>query len=195
MALSDPVDNVPSVTIVTRMSDYRGIGDYSVGSSGAAERGRRLLSRFLDRDIWSEPGSRSGFGRGGKSGLHMAAGSVIHFGGCRRRGDPTESATENIPLAYARRAQTSKGEKAGQEPTVPGGDIGMQGKPPAEQDQVREESRTDFVRPGARRPVSPDFRVGRLDKWLPLLRENGGKTEFGLSAHSYQCFAASEGGI
>ncbi len=71
-----------------------------------------------------------------------------------------------------------KGEKAGQEPTVPDGDIGVHGKPPAEQDQVREESLWD-----ARRPVSSYSRVGRLDKWLPP-SDLPGKTEFGLSAHS-----------
>ncbi len=157
----------------------------------------------------SEPGSRSDFGRGGKSGLHMAAGSGVRFGECRRRGDPTESATENIP-PRSNSLDRGKGEKVGQEPTVPGGDIGMHGKPPAEQDQVRENSRTDFVRSGARLPVSlsrtrgsgsrsshdvkgsGDSRVGRSDKWLPLLRLGGEKTEFGLSAHSASCFGLSE---
>jgi hypothetical protein len=138
----------------------------------------------------SEPGSRSDFGRGGKSGLHMAAGSGVHFGECWRRGDPTESATENRPPRFAS-AFRSKGEKAGQEPTGPGGDTGMLGKPPAEQDQVREEClRT------VRRPVSLDSRVGRLDKWLPLsVHASRGreKTEFGLSAHSDFCFGVSEG--
>ena len=146
---------------------------------------RRVNSRWqdesTDRNFRSGPGSRSDFGRGGKSGLHMAAGSGARLGECWRRGDPTESATENIPPVP--RCGASKGEMAGQEPTVPGGDIGMHGKPPAEQDQVREESRVDF-HSGPRRPVSVDPRVGCLDKWLPLLRESGGKTEFGLSAHS-----------
>ncbi len=147
-----------------------------------------LVSSILfDRAFWSEPGSRSDFGRGGKSGLHMAAGSGVRFGECRRRGDPTESATENIPPRVSR----GKGEKAGQEPTVPGGDIGMQGKPPAEQDQVREKSRTD-TRSGARRPVSFDSRVGRSDKWLPL-PPRAGKTEFGLSAHSAFCYCRLRG--
>ncbi len=128
----------------------------------------------------SEPGSRSDPGRGGKSGLQMAAGSGIHFGVCRRRGDPTESATENIPPRF-NSLDRGKGEKAGQEPTVPGGDIGMHGKPPAEQDQVREKCLR-----AVRRPVSFDSRVGRLDKWLPLPVHRCGpeKTEFGLSAHS-----------
>ncbi len=136
----------------------------------------------------SEPGSRPGavaLCRGGKSGLHMAAGSDAPrflIGGLRRRGDPTESATENIPPRFSQ-LNRSKGEKAGQEPTVPGGDIGMHGKPPAEQDQIGKESRTAKAIRDARRPVSPDFRVGRLDKWLPLpLRAE--KTESGLSAHS-----------
>ncbi len=152
---------------------------------GAERRsGGRRQEEFADPDgsFRSGPGSRSDYGRGGKSGLQMAAGSGVHAGEYRRRGDPTESATENIPPVP--RCGTSKGEMAGQEPTVPGGDTGMHGKPPAEQDQIREESRMGFVRSGPRRPVSVDFRVGCSDKWLPLLRESGGKTEFGLSAHS-----------
>ena len=117
----------------------------------------------------------------------MAAGSDVfrfRFGRQRRRGDPTESATENIPPRVSR----GKGEKVGQEPTVPGGDIGMHGKPPAEQDQVWEKRSM-----AARQPVSPDSRVGRLDKWLPLpdsIRLNLEKTEFGLSAHSMFCSLA-----
>ncbi len=128
----------------------------------------------------SEPGSRSGSAlpnREGKSELHMAAGSAVsrfYIGEQWRRGDPTESATENIPP----RASRGKGEKVGQEPTVPGGDIGVHGKPPAEQDQIWEEC--SFA---ARQPVSFDSRVGRLDKWLPLPL-TAEKTEFGLSAHS-----------
>jgi len=148
----------------------------------------------------SEPGSRSRLRvrvvGGGKSGLHMAAGSGVCFGNRWRRGDPTESATENKPPRFAS-AFRSKGEKAGQEPTGPGGDTGMHGKPPAEQDQIREECLR-----AARRPVSPtvplaglDSRVGCSDKWLPLPAHMCGqeKTEFGLSAHSDFCFGASEG--
>ncbi len=138
----------------------------------------------------SEPGSRLDFflSRGGKSGLHMAAGSGVsrsNVGRRRRRGDPTESATENIPPRDSR----GKGEKAGQEPTVVGGDIGVQGKPPAEQDQIREKFPIGNPVRDARRPASFDSRVGRLDKWLPLpIRLSGsGKTEFGLSAHSSIC--------
>ncbi len=149
---------------------------------GPSVRRRRFESADLDAKFWSGPGSRSDFGRGGKSGLHMAAGSGARFGECRRRGDPTESATENIPPISLREA--GKGEKVGQEPTVPSGDTGMHGKPPAEQDQVREKFRMDFVHSGPRRPVSVDSRVGRSDKWLPLLCASEGKTEFGLSAHS-----------
>jgi len=110
----------------------------------------------------------------------MAAGSDVFrhdIGRQRRRGDPTESATENIPPVHV--SWMSKGEKAGQEPTVPDGDIGVHGKPPAEQDQVREERFR-----ATRRPVSSDSRVGRLDKWLPPSTLSG-KTEFGLSAHSF----------
>jgi hypothetical protein len=109
----------------------------------------------------------------------MAAGSDVsrfRIERQRRRGDPTESATENIPPVHV--SWASKGEKAGQEPTVPGGDIGVHGKPPAEQDQVREESPWD-----TKQPVSSYSRVGRLDKWLPP-SVFPGKTEFGLSAHS-----------
>lgn len=115
----------------------------------------------------------------------MAAGWVTP-----RRGDPTESATENIPPIPP--MAEGKGEMVGQEPTVPGGDIGMHGKPPVEQDQVRENPR---LTPGARRPASLDSRVGRLsrtamrdvDKWLPLPSASCGreKTEFGLPAHSH----------
>ena len=128
----------------------------------------------------SEPGSRFDsalLSRRGKSELHMAAGSDvsrIRFGMQRRRGDPTESATENIPP----RLKRGKGEKARQELTVHDGDTMVHGKPPAEQDQIWEESLRD-----TRRPVSSDSRVGRLDKWLPLPNFSG-KTEFGLSAHS-----------
>ncbi len=137
----------------------------------------------------SEPGSRlvARFARGeGKSELHMAAGSGaarFYIGEQWRRGDPTESATENIPPRVLR----GKGEKVGQEPTVPGGDIGVHGKPPAEQDQIWEEC--SFA---ARRPVSFDSRVGRLDKWLPLPL-NAEKTEFGLSAHSKNYLIVSAG--
>jgi len=147
----------------------------------------------------SEPGSRSDSAlsiRRGKSGLQMAAGSGVYrsyVGRQRRRGDPTESATENKPpretsLAiepgpfYRSIISRGKGEKAGQEPTVPDGDIGVHGKPPAEQDQVREECSQ-----ATRRPVSFDSRVGRLDKWLPPSTLSG-KTEFGLSAHSFFVF-------
>ena len=126
----------------------------------------------------SEPSSRLDpvmRNRGGKSELRMAAGWVTP-----RRGNPTESATESKPPIPP--LAGGKGEMAGQEPTVPGGDIGMHGKPPAEQDQVWEKRST-----AARQPVSPYSRVGRLDKWLPLhdsFRMNHEKTEFGLSAHS-----------
>ncbi len=131
----------------------------------------------------SEPGSRLGsiLSNGeGKSELHMAAGSAVsrfYIGEQWRRGDPTESATENIPPRF-NLLNRGKGEKVGQEPTVPGGDIGVHGKPPAEQDQIWEEC--SFA---ARRPVSFNSRVGRLDKWLPLPLK-AEKTEFGLSAHS-----------
>ncbi len=136
----------------------------------------------------SEPGSRPDNNRGGKSELHMAAGPLT-----AGRGDPTESATENKPprnpdLSGFR----SKGEKAGQEPTVSLRERRELGKPPAEQDQIREEfpSRSRSGR-NARLPVSLDSRVGRYssaamsgtDKWLPLSR-SAGKTEFGLPAHS-----------
>ena len=151
----------------------------------------------------SEPGSRpdsANLNRGGKSELHMAAGSDVcrfRIGRQRRRGDPTESATENIPpremcvyrgpdLVRESIFSRGKGEKAGQEPTVPDGDIGVHGKPPAEQDQVREERSR-----ATRRPASSDSRVGRLDKWLPPFRHGGGKTEFGLSAHS-NCFGNTD---
>ncbi len=152
---------------------------------------------------WSEPGSRpvsDVSDPGGKSELRMAAGSDGRVAGYRRRGDPTESATENRPPrnTYVFR---SKGEKAGQEPTGPAREYRVHGKPPAEQDQIREDSRLDSVRSGASRPVSPadpitgnDSRVGCLrpaamlgpDKWLPLPAALScpGKTEFGLSAHS-----------
>ncbi len=128
----------------------------------------------------SEPGNRSDSRRRGKSELHMAAGSDVfrfYIGRQRRRGDPTESATENIPPRVSR----GKGEKAGQEPTVLDGDTGVQGKPPAEQDQIWEKRSR-----AARQPVSFDSRVGRLDKWLPPPTLSG-KTEFGLSAHSVFC--------
>ena len=123
----------------------------------------------------------------------MAAGSDVSrsfVGRCRRRGDPTESATENIPPRILR----GKGEKAGQEPTVAGGDIGVQGKPPAEQDQIREEFPIGLSVRDTRRPASFDSRVGRLDKWLPLSTRlsASGKTEFGLSAHSKICSVASD---
>lgn len=134
----------------------------------------------------SEPGSRPDNNRGGKSELHMAAGPLT-----TGRGDPTESATENKPPRYAV-ASRSKGEKAGQEPTVSPRERRELGKPPAEQDQIREEfpSRSRSGR-NARLPVSLDSRVGRYssaamsgtDKWLPLSR-SAGKTEFGLPAHS-----------
>jgi len=144
------------------------------------------MRKLIDK-LWSEPGSCSGLAsasRGGKSELHMAAGSDatrFFIGEQRRRGDPTESATENIPPRVSR----GKGEKVGQEPTVPGGDIGMHGKPPAEQDQIGEKLSNGFLSAGGtKRPVSFDSRVGRLDKWLPLLCLSGEKTEFGLSAHS-----------
>ena len=87
----------------------------------------------------------------------------------------------------ATRTSRGKGEKVGQEPTVPDGDIGVHGKPPAEQDQIWEEC--SFA---ARRPVSFDSRVGRLDKWLPLPL-NAEKTEFGLSAHSKNYLIVSPG--
>ena len=188
MIFSNPVGNLPGLVPEAGSTEPRGgYFDYCVGSC-LTKRSLQLENLFSDRAFRSEPGSRSDFGRGGKSGLRMAAGSGVHLGECRRRGDPTESATENIPPRFPR----GKGEKAGQEPTVPGGDIGMHGKPPAEQDQVREKSRTDRIRSGARRPVSFDSRVGRSDKWLPLL-PSAGKTEFGLSAHSAICFDRSMG--
>ncbi len=161
----------------------------ALSKSGVESRfssGWRVEFAATGRNFRSGPGSRSDFGRGGKSGLHMAAGSGDRAGECRRRGDPTESATENIPPVP--NCGMSKGEMVGQEPTVPGGDIGMHGKPPAEQDQIREEFRMDEVHSGPRRPVSDDSRVGCSDKWLPLLRESEGKTEFGLSAHSANSF-------
>ncbi len=164
----------------------------------------RVYRQNKGQDLfWSEPGSRSvpvNSGRGGKSGLHMAAGSHAQTDGYERRGDPTESATENKPPRVSR----GKGEKAEQEPTGPMRERRVHGKPPAEQDQVREESRTSASRSGARRPVSSNVpfagfhsRVGRScstamwnpDKWLPLPPAlcSAGKTEFGLSAHSVFC--------
>jgi len=141
----------------------------------------------------------------------MAAGSggSRFVGDCWRRGDPTESATENKPpreiellckkeFAFRFLISRGKGEKAGQEPTVPGGDTWKHGKPPAEQDQIRKEFPTG-LRFGldARRPVSStgsigsDFRVGRIDKWLPP-PHFAEKTEFGLSAHSQSYLGYTE---
>ena len=157
--------------------------------------------------FWSEPGSRPDLkisGPGGKSELRMAASSDGRQSGHWRRGDPTESATENRP-PLGTNVPRSKGEKAGQEPTGPMREHRELGKPLAEQDQVREDHPTDPVRSGTRRPVSStvpfagsDSRVGRvcpaempgLDKWLPLQAASCGpeKTEFGLSAHSIRSF-------
>ncbi len=139
----------------------------------------------LNNKFRSEPGSRSDSTKSngeGKSELHMAAGSDVYVVGYWRRGDPTESATENIPpreimmfpaevIQIGSIFSRGKGEKVGQEPTVLDGDIGVHGKPPAEQDQIREKLLDGFLSvPDANRPGSSDSRVGRLDKWLPLLR-------------------------
>jgi len=160
-----------------------------VPPTGWQKREQMLLFR-------SEPSSRLDpvmRNRGGKSELRMAAGWVTP-----RRGNPTESATESKPPIPP--LAGGKGEMAGQEPTVPGGDIGMHGKPPAEQDQIREDSPR---KRGARRPGTSYSRVGRSsraamlgpDKWLllPSALRGQEKTEFGLSAHSISSLPQTAG--